>query len=81
MIEAAVYAQWHAYMAELATCPNVMAKLGGINMEVNGFSWYTKSRWPTSQALVDATRHYDGTTLEHFGPSVVCLHRISPWIR
>ena len=62
-----VYAQWRAHMAELATCPNVVAKLGGINMEVNGFGWHTKPRPPTSQELVDATRHYYEYTLEHFG--------------
>ena len=62
-----VYAQWRAHMAELATCHNVVAKLGGINMEVNGFGWHTKPRPPTSQQLVDATRHYYEYTLEHFG--------------
>src|SRR6266849_8562223 len=62
-----VYAQWRAHIAELATCHNVVAKLGGINMEVNGFDWHTKPRPPTSQELVDATRHYYEYTLEHFG--------------
>jgi predicted TIM-barrel fold metal-dependent hydrolase len=62
-----VFAQWRAHIAELATCPNVVAKLGGINMEVNGFGWHTKPRPPTSQELVDATRHYYEYTLEHFG--------------
>ncbi|HSF31154.1 MAG TPA: amidohydrolase family protein [Candidatus Tectomicrobia bacterium] len=64
---AEVFAQWRAHMAELATCPNVVAKLGGINMEVNGFGWHEKSRPPSSQELVDATRHYYEYTLEHFG--------------
>ena len=36
-------------------------------MEVNGFGWHTKPRPPTSQELVDATRHYYEYTLEHFG--------------
>src|SRR5439155_15311241 len=49
------------------TCPNVVAKLGGINMEVNGFGWDTQPRPPTSQELVDATRQYYEYTLEHFG--------------
>ena len=62
-----VYAQWRANIAELATCPNVVAKLGGINMEVNGFGWHEKPRPPTSQELVDATRHYYDYTLEKFG--------------
>jgi len=62
-----VYAQWRANITELATCPNVVAKLGGINMEVNGFGWHEKPRPPTSQELVDATRHYYDYTLEQFG--------------
>jgi L-fuconolactonase len=62
-----VYAQWRAHIAELATCPNVVAKLGGINMEVNGFGWHEQPRPPTSQELVDATRHYYDYTLEQFG--------------
>jgi L-fuconolactonase len=44
-----------------------VAKLGGINMEVNGFGWDTQPRPPTSQELVDATRRYYEYTLEHFG--------------
>ena len=33
-----VYAEWRGHIDELATCSNVVAKLGGINMEVNGLS-------------------------------------------
>jgi predicted TIM-barrel fold metal-dependent hydrolase len=62
-----VYAQWRAHIAELATCDNVVAKLGGINMEVNGFGWHAKLRPPTSQELLDATRPYYEYTLEQFG--------------
>lgn len=62
-----VYAQWRAHIAELATCPNVVAKVGGLQMEVNGFGWETKPRPPTSQELVDATRHYYEYILEQFG--------------
>jgi predicted TIM-barrel fold metal-dependent hydrolase len=62
-----VYAEWRASIAELAGCPNVVAKLGGINMEVNGFGWHEKPRPPSSQALADATRHYYDFTIEKFG--------------
>jgi L-fuconolactonase len=62
-----VYAQWRAHVTELATCHNVVAKLGGINMEVNGFDWHEKSRPPSSQELADATRHYYEYMLEQFG--------------
>jgi len=45
----------------------VMAKLGGINMVVNGFGWHEQPRPPGSQELLDATRHYYDYTLEKFG--------------
>jgi L-fuconolactonase len=62
-----VYAEWHRHLDELATCDNVVAKLGGINMEVNGFGWHAKPRPPTSQELMEATRPYYEHTLEKFG--------------
>jgi L-fuconolactonase len=62
-----VYAEWRPYITELATCPNVVAKLGGINMEINGFGWHERPRPPSSQELADATRHYYEFTIEKFG--------------
>ena len=62
-----VFAQWRKDIGELATCPNVVAKLGGINMEMNGFGWHERSRPPGSQELAQATRHYYELTLEKFG--------------
>ena len=62
-----VYAEWRTSLSELATCPNVVAKLGGINMEMNGFGWHERSRPPSSQELADATRHYYEFTIEKFG--------------
>jgi predicted TIM-barrel fold metal-dependent hydrolase len=63
----AVFAQWRASIGELATCPNVVAKLGGINMEMNGFGWHERSRPPGSRELADATRRYYEFTIETFG--------------
>jgi predicted TIM-barrel fold metal-dependent hydrolase len=62
-----VYAEWRGSISELATCPNVVVKLGGINMEVNGFGWHERPRPPGSQALAEATRHYYELTIEKFG--------------
>ncbi|MDQ6672667.1 MAG: amidohydrolase family protein, partial [Chloroflexota bacterium] len=62
-----VFAQWRTSVAELATCPNVFAKLGGINMELNGFGWHERARPPSSQELAQATRHYYEFTIEKFG--------------
>jgi len=62
-----IYAEWRKSITELATCSNVVAKLGGINMEINGFGWHERSRPPGSQELCDATRHYYEFTIEKFG--------------
>jgi predicted TIM-barrel fold metal-dependent hydrolase len=62
-----VYAEWRQHIGELATCSNVVAKLGGINMEMNGFGWHEQPRPPGSQALAEATRHYYEFTIERFG--------------
>src|SRR5262245_59865517 len=53
--------------SELATCPNVVAKLGGINMEVNGFGWHERPKPPSSQDLMEATRPYYEFTIDKFG--------------
>lgn len=64
-----VYAEWRKAITGLATCPNVVVKLGGINMEVNGFGWHERPKPPTSQELADATRRYYESTIQAFGPS------------
>ena len=56
-----------ALIAELATCPNVVVKLGGINMEVNGFGWHERPRPPSSRELMEATRPYYDFTIERLG--------------
>ena len=62
-----VFADWREAVAPVAACPNVMAKLGGLAMEVNGFGWHDRPRPPTSRELMDASRRYYETTLELFG--------------
>jgi L-fuconolactonase len=62
-----IFAEWKKSIGEVATCPNVVAKLGGINMEINGFGWHERRQPPGSQELCDATRHYYEYTIEKFG--------------
>ncbi len=61
------FAQWQTDIDELAACDNVVAKLGGINMELNGFGWHERDRPPTSEELLDATRKYYEHTIDRFG--------------
>lgn len=62
-----VFDAWKGHIDDLATCPNVMAKLGGLNMDVNGFGWEDRAKPPTGAELADATRHYYEHTIERFG--------------
>ena len=65
---AEIFSQWRQDIVELARCPNVIAKLGGINMSVNGFGWHRRQRPPSSEELVAATRDYYLHTIDSFGP-------------
>ena len=65
---AEIFAQWKKDVAELAACPNVVAKLGGINMAVNGFGWHKRELPPTSDELVAATRDWYLHSIDVFGP-------------
>ncbi|HYA36245.1 MAG TPA: amidohydrolase family protein [Candidatus Binataceae bacterium] len=66
---AEIFAKWKRDIAELARCQNVYAKLGGINMPVNGFDWHRRPQPPTSDELAAATRDYYLHTIDCFGPS------------
>ena len=62
-----VFEDWKPMVRELAGCGNVVAKLGGINMDVNGFGWERRDSPPTGAELAAATRHYYDYAIEVFG--------------
>lgn len=62
-----IYASWSADIRELATCPNVFIKLGGLGMRVNGFNFHQMERAPTSEQLATAWKPYIETCIEAFG--------------
>ena len=64
---AEVFAQWRAYMTELATCPNLHMKLGGLAMNVNGFGYHHQPLPPSSGEMATAWRPYVETVVELFG--------------
>jgi predicted TIM-barrel fold metal-dependent hydrolase len=64
---AEIFEQWRIDIEALARCPNVVAKLGGINMPINGFDWHDGARPPSSEELAAATAPYYEHCIEHFG--------------
>lgn len=62
-----VFAQWQKDITDLATCENVYAKLGGLQMEVNGYGWHERKTPPTSKELCQATKRWHKHALEVFG--------------
>lgn len=54
-----IFVRWQKDIAELALCSNVVAKLGGLVMPINGFGFHKRDRPATSDEIVAATgRHY-----------------------
>jgi predicted TIM-barrel fold metal-dependent hydrolase len=64
---AEVFPAWKRDMLALAGCPNVLVKLGGLAMQVNGFDFHVADLPPTSMALAEAWRPYIETCIEAFG--------------
>ena len=62
-----VFGYWKTRIDELARCPNVVVKLGGLNMDVNGYGWEHRPSPPTSTELMQATQRYFEHTIERFG--------------
>jgi predicted TIM-barrel fold metal-dependent hydrolase len=62
-----VFATWSQSIRALAQCPNVVVKLGGMAMRINGFDFHEKADPPASEALAAAWRPYVETCIDAFG--------------
>jgi predicted TIM-barrel fold metal-dependent hydrolase len=58
---------WKKSIGELAACPNVNVKLGGLGMTSFGFGFEHRDAPPTSQELADTWRPYIEPCIEAFG--------------
>lgn len=61
------FAAWRRDLAELAACPNVSIKLGGMGMIICGPTWHEQPTPPDSATLAEAWRPYFETSVELFG--------------
>jgi L-fuconolactonase len=64
---AEIFKTWVADIQELARCPNVVVKVGGMGMRVNGWQFHKRSAPPSSQELADAWRPWVETVIAAFG--------------
>lgn len=63
-----IFQSWSRDIGELARCPNVWVKLGGLGMAICGFEFHRREILPGSQELADAWRPYLETCIAVFGP-------------
>jgi L-fuconolactonase len=62
-----ILTSWRKDIAELAKCPNVNVKLGGIGMTSFGFEFHERDIPPSSEELAAAWRQYVEPCIESFG--------------
>ncbi len=63
------FTHWKRDITELARCPNVTVKLGGLGMRIGMTDFTAHPVPPTSQALAQAWKPWIDTCLEAFGAS------------
>jgi predicted TIM-barrel fold metal-dependent hydrolase len=63
-----VLATWRAGIADVAKCPNVVVKLGGIGMPIKGFDWAYRATPIGSEELADSMAPLIHYCIEQFGP-------------
>jgi predicted TIM-barrel fold metal-dependent hydrolase len=59
---------WKASIQEIAKCPNVVVKLGGLAMRLLGYDFHQRPVPPSSEGAAVAWRPYIEACIEAFGP-------------
>ncbi len=60
---------WKASIQEIAKCPNVSVKLGGLAMRLLGYDFHERPMPPSSEQAAAAWRPYIETCIVAFGPN------------
>jgi L-fuconolactonase len=63
-----IFSAWKRDLNELASCPNVFVKLGGLAMPWTGFGWGNAAQPPNSDDVVAAHARYYHHAIDSFGP-------------
>lgn len=65
---AEVFTEWRQALVELATCPNVVVKIGGLGMRRCGFGFEQSDTPPSSYQLSEVWKPYIEQCVHIFGP-------------
>ena len=63
-----VFSVWKASIQQIAKCPNVTVKLGGLAMRLLGYDFHERPMPPSAEDAAAAWRPYIETCIEAFGP-------------
>ncbi|PKB78215.1 MAG: amidohydrolase [SAR202 cluster bacterium Io17-Chloro-G9] len=64
-----VIANWRSGIEEVAACPNINIKLGGVGMPRTGFDWHERDLPIGSEELAESLAPLMNYCIEQFGPS------------
>src|SRR5882724_1072418 len=64
-----IFPVWKASIQEIAKCPNVVVKLGGLAMCLFGNDYHLRPKPPSSEEAAASWRPYIETCIEAFGPN------------
>jgi predicted TIM-barrel fold metal-dependent hydrolase len=64
-----IFKGWKASIQDIAKCPNVVVKLGGLAMRLLGYDFHERPKPPSSEEAAKAWRPYIETCIEAFGPT------------
>jgi predicted TIM-barrel fold metal-dependent hydrolase len=64
-----IFKAWKASIQDIAKCPNVVVKLGGLAMRLLGYDFHARQMPPSSEDLAAAWRPYIETCIEAFSPN------------
>src|SRR6201991_2565301 len=63
------FKEWKASIQDIAKCPNVSVKLGGLAMCLLGYDFHLRPKPPSSEQAAAAWRPYIENCIEGFGPA------------
>ena len=62
-----VFQTWKRNVADVAKCPNVTIKIGGIGMPRHGFGWHERDKPPSSAEMAKVFEPYYAHCIEQYG--------------